>query len=74
MLRWHFKLGHASSSIIKWMAKIGLLDNASKAIDELQDYLKCETCQYAKQARRSTETKVTLVKAWKRRSSSRFHH
>jgi len=50
MLRRHFKLVHASSSIIKWMAKRGLLGNASKAIAELQDYPKCGTCQYAKQA------------------------
>ena len=59
------ELGHASFSSIKWMAKRGLLGNVSKAVAGLQDCPKCGTCQYAKQARRSTGTKVTQIRAGK---------
>jgi len=50
LLRWHFRLGHASSVVVKWMANRGLLGDQSKAIAGVIDLPKCGTCQYAKQA------------------------
>jgi hypothetical protein len=62
LLRWHFRLGHVAASVVKWMAQRGLLGSESKIIAATKDLPKCGTCQYAKQARRSTETTVTRMR------------
>ena len=56
MLRWHFRLGHASMSAMHWLARRGLLGKLSERLLRVNETPLCATCQYGKQVRRPTGT------------------
>ena len=64
-LRWHFRLGHTSPRVIKWLASSGILGDQAKSLGTLDDLPKCGTCQYAKQGRRPTGATTTTPKEGK---------
>ena len=58
MLRWHWRLGHPSVALVKWMAKRGLLGRFSEKIKNVadHDHPMCASCNYGKQSRRPTKS------------------
>jgi hypothetical protein len=55
-LRWHFRLGHASVTVIQWLARQGLLGRLSTKMAKQNESPKCGTCQYGKQTRKPVGT------------------
>ena len=60
-LRWHYRLGHVSMSVVSWLARRDLLGRLSSRIAALGDSNcpSCASCNYAKQVRRPTGATVT---------------
>ena len=56
MLRWHWRLGHPSMALVKWMARRGLLGCFSEKMKNAEDHdhPRCASCNHGKQSRRPT--------------------
>ena len=60
LLKWHWRLGHRSMQVVKWLAHRGLLGKDSKRITSIkqEDHPLCATCQYGKQTRKPSGRKI----------------
>ena len=60
LLRWHFRLGHASMKIVKWLAVSGFLGTTPAGLEHA-DFPMCASCQFGKGHRASTPGKTQSV-------------
>ena len=63
MLRWHFRLGHASMSAMHWLARRGLLGKLSERLLRVNETPLCAACQHGKQVRRPTGATLTTERS-----------
>ena len=63
MLRWHFRLGHASMSAMHWLARRGLLGKLSERLLRANETPLCATCHHGKQVRRPTGTTLATERS-----------
>jgi len=58
LLRYHFKLGHAGFSLVKWLGKNGYFGTKGLHLANTNcDNIKCGTCQLGKQQRTANPAK-----------------